>query len=84
MINITDLAKANSPDYCTSLMALHAYSGCDTTSAFKGIGKVKPIKILEKTLKYKTTLSRLGEEWHVTSDVVKELDSFTGALYGKS
>ena len=35
-------------EYCTALTALHAFSHCGTTSAFKGIGKIKPVKILQK------------------------------------
>lgn len=31
LLNMTELANANTPEYCTSLMAMHAYSGCDTT-----------------------------------------------------
>ena len=48
LINITELANTLTPEFSTSLMVLHAYTGCDSTSAFRGIGKVKPIKTLQK------------------------------------
>ena len=67
----------------TALMTLHAFSGCDTTSAFKGLGKIKPLKVLLRTPKYIPVLARLGETWYVPRDLYDELDSFTCAVYGK-
>ena len=83
LLNMTELAKANTPAYCTSLMVIHAFSGCDTTSAFKGIGKVKPIKVLQGNPKYADTLSTLGDTWTVSDELLQELDTFTCAMYGK-
>ena len=83
LLNITELANANTPAYCTSLLVIHAYSGCDTTSAFKGLGKVKPIKVLQGNLKYSESLSTLGDSWDVSDELVQEFDAFTCALYGK-
>ena len=34
------------------ILVLHDFTGCDTYSAFKGIGKVKPIKVLQKNAKF--------------------------------
>ena len=49
----------------TALMALHAYTGCDTTSAFKGIGKQAPIKLLQRRPEFEAALGRLGNSWDV-------------------
>ncbi|KAL5014823.1 hypothetical protein ScPMuIL_000962 [Solemya velum] len=84
LLNMTELAQKYTPDYCSALLGVHAYSGCDTTSAFKGVGKIKPIKILEKNPKHCGPLSRLGDNWTVSDDLVAELESFTCALYGQS
>ena len=42
IINVTELAPSFTQQMCTSLLTLHVYTRCDTTSAFtcKGIGKV--------------------------------------------
>ena len=45
LLDITKLAKEFTPVYCAGLLAMHAFTRCDTTSAFKGIGKVKPIQL---------------------------------------
>jgi hypothetical protein len=50
LIDITKLAQQYQQELCTALLGLHAFTRCDTTSAFKGIGKVKPIKTLQKIL----------------------------------
>lgn len=84
LINVSQLAGDLGQDMCTSLMALHAYSGCDSTSAFRGIGKVKPVKCLLRLQEYVPTLSSLGDSWDVPDDVIEQLESFTCALYGRA
>jgi hypothetical protein len=49
LIDITKLAQQYQQELCTALLGLHAFTRCDTTSAFKGAGKVKPIKTLQKS-----------------------------------
>ena len=48
LLDITKLAKDFTPVYCAGLLAMHAFTRCDTTSAFKCIGKVKPIQLRQK------------------------------------
>ena len=83
LLNITELENANTSTYSTSLLVIHAYSGCDTTSAFKELGKVKLIKVLQGNLKYSESLSTLGDSWDVSDELLQEFDAFTCALYGK-
>ena len=49
LIDITKLAQQYQQELCTTPLGLHAFTRCDTTSACKGIGKVKPIKTLQKS-----------------------------------
>ena len=81
LINVTDLSKEFTPTYCAALLGLHAYSRCDTTSAFKGIGKVKPLRLLQKKPKYQEVFSGLGESWEVTDDLFLALEEFTCIMY---
>jgi len=39
------------------------------TIAFKGIGKVKPIKLLRKTPQFHTVFEKLGECWDVSDEL---------------
>ena len=82
LINITDLGGQYAQEYCTALMALHAYTCCDTTSAFKGVGKVKPIKTLQRMPRYQSDLAQLGKGWEVTDKLFTTLEEFTCLLYG--
>ena len=52
IINVTELAKSLEPEYCTTLLGFYVFSGEDCTSAFKGKGKVAPLKKLQKNPKY--------------------------------
>jgi hypothetical protein len=83
LINVSELAQNYSEEYCTALMALHAFCGCDSTSAFRGIGKVKPMKTLLKMPQYVSVLAQLGERWDITSQLEDDLDAFTCAIYGR-
>ena len=47
LIEISSLAKGLTQNYCTALLALHAFTGADTTSAFKSKGKLKPMTLLK-------------------------------------
>lgn len=84
LIDITSIAQHHGSEKCTALLACHAFSGCDTTSTFKDIGKVKPIKTMLQHNSYVTTLSKVGEEWNVSDELVDELESFTCAMYGRA
>jgi hypothetical protein len=78
LIYITKLAQ----ELCTSLLGLHAFTRCDTTSAFKGIGKVKPIKTLQKSPQFQSTLAQIGDSWQISEDLFLQMEAFTCLLYG--
>ena len=82
LIDVSKIAKGYGETYCTSLMVLHAFSGCDSTSAFKGIGKVKPIKILEKKKNFIDSFAAVGDSWNVSTNILQSLEEFTCCLYG--
>ena len=55
----------------------------DTTSAFKGIGKIKPIKVLQQNPRFVETFGRLGETWTIPEEVKADLETFTCVIYGR-
>lgn len=81
LLDITKLANDFTPVYCAALLALHAFTRCDTTSAFKGVGKVKPIKLLQKQPRYQGVFQELGQSWEVTDDLFLQLQQFTCQMY---
>ena len=84
IINVTKIAENYSQVNCAALLGLHAFTSCDSTSAFKEKGKVKAIKLLQKKENYQMVFARLGEEWDINEDLLSALSEFTCALYSKS
>ena len=52
LINISEMASELGKNWCSTLLGFYVYSGEDCTSAFKGKGKVAPLKKLQKNPKY--------------------------------
>ena len=46
---------------CTSLLSLHAYTGCDSVSSFTGRGKLAALKLLEDNVNFQETFRQLGQ-----------------------
>ena len=44
-----------------SLIGFHSFTGCDTTSAFAGRGKVKPLKLMLNDTRYVQAFVQLGQ-----------------------
>ena len=47
LYNISELAHSYGEPYCEALLGLYVFTGEDTTSAFKGKGKVLPMKKMQ-------------------------------------
>ena len=82
LINITELGSHYSENLCNALLGLHAFSGCDTVSAFKGKGKIKPMKLLLKSPSFCQVLAQLGEQWDVTDELISGMKKCVCAVYG--
>ena len=50
--NVSELSESKGADYCTTMLGLYVFTGEDVTSAFKGKGKVGPLKKLQKHPRY--------------------------------
>jgi len=83
IINVTELAESLEPEYCTTLLGFYVFSGEDCTSAFKGKGKVGPLKKLQKNPKYHKAFRQLGDDWTVKSEVMTDVEAFTCLMYGQ-
>ena len=67
--------------FCAALLGLHAFTGCDSVSAFTGKGKAKCYNLLRKNLEFVETLKSLGENWNVTDEVTDKMEMFCCSLY---
>lgn len=84
LLNLSELAESLGKDYCATLLGFYVFSGEDCTSAFKGKGKVAPLKKLEKNPRFHKAFQQLGEDWSVKPEVMKQLEQFTCLMYGQN
>ena len=82
-VNISQLVGSLGSNLCKALPGLHAYTGCDTVSAFAGRGKLSALNLLQKNNDFCETFQKLGAEWTVTSDLYEALQAFTCEMYSR-
>ena len=83
LINVSELAAELGEDYCETLLGFYVFTGEDCTSAFKGKGKVGPLKKLEKNPRFQNAFRQLGNDWVINEKLVKQLEHFTCLMYGQ-
>ena len=81
LIDISRLGTMLGRDVCASLIGIHAWTGCDTISSFAGQGKVKPLNLIRKKQVFREVFMALGQEWHVTDEMLGTIQSFTCSMY---
>ena len=82
LINITTLAADLTHRYCEAVLGLHCFIGEDADFAFKGKGKVGPLKQLIRKQIYMDTFIKLGTDWELDQQTIDELEEFTWSMYG--
>ena len=82
LLNISDIADDFGEEYCSTLLGYYIFTGEDTTSAFRGKGKVNPLKKLQKKPRFHSTFKALGNEWQLTDKIYDELEEFVCLMYG--
>lgn len=81
-IDLSTAAASLTPDFCESLLGLHALSGCDSTSSFYGKGKRKFYHHFNEDATSHRALASLGREFKVPSNVNSNIEKFVCKLYG--
>ena len=67
MLNVTE--SSLDENLIRSLTGLYAFSGCDSTSAFHGIGKIKWLNLVKKHEIFCDALCLLGESLDIEETV---------------
>ena len=81
IVDIQKIADAIGADVCRGLIGMHAYTGCDTVSAFAGKGKAKALKLLVNDKAHQEMFIELGQEWNLSQELLEKLEAFTCLLY---
>ena len=90
IINIDELIKnvqtrmkeeTSSDNIGEAILGLHAFTGCNTVSAFAWKGKVKALNVMLKSEIYITTFISLGTSWQLSEFLMKQLERCNCDLY---
>ena len=66
---------------CDSLIGMHAFTGCDTISAFAGRGKLTTLNQVKKDKTYQNAFQELGRYWEVSPELFEKLQEITCHMY---
>ena len=74
LLNIHAVARDLRVDVNLALTALHAFTGCDTTSGFVRNGKLTPLKLLKKEQEFLPSFHALGRSVDVENSIFEDLE----------
>ena len=80
-INVSKIGAATGPSMCATLPGLHAFTGCDYTSAFVRKGRKKPFSIVRKSPRFQKAFSSLSRNVP-SKETITLLQDFVCLLYG--
>ena len=83
LIDVTGYASGLSIEKCSALLGLHASKELFQRNCFKGIGKVEPIKVIDKNDHFELPLSQIGSTFSVSADLEVELEEFVCLFYSR-
>ena len=68
MLTSVKVAASVGMGVCRGLIGMHAFTGCDTVSAFAGRGKAKVLKLLVSNVENQDIFLKLGQEWDLSQE----------------
>ena len=80
-ISITQVVERHGSRLCRCLPGLHAFTGCDSASAFSGKGKLTALKLARQNPSIQELFQRVGMAWEVSEELFMELQQFTCTMY---
>ena len=80
-IEVSRIVESVGATVCRSLLGFHAFSGCDTVSAFAGRRKVVGYRIVTRNVEFQEMFQQLGMEWNLSDDLHHSLQKFTCTMY---
>ena len=83
LMNMKCVNRKHGELMCSAMLALRAFSGCDSTSAFIRDGKITPRKTLVKHPVFVNVFGTFGKKVGVPEDSQTELEKFVCCVYGK-
>lgn len=72
-MEITHVVQRHGSDVCRCLPGLHAFTGCDTVSAFSGKGKMTALKLTKRHARFRELFQLVGTDWDVPDELFSRL-----------
>ena len=82
-IDIHKVREMTGNELCEVLPSFHAFTGCDTVSAFVSKGKQLPLKLLKQNPEYILSFRMIGNNECISEKIYMEIEKFTCKLYQK-
>ena len=76
-VEISKLAWSLGDSVCDSLIGLHAFTGCDTVSAFASRRKRSALKPMKSDITYIDTFIQVGQSWDAQPQLSEKVQQFT-------
>ena len=83
-IDASRIARMLGSELCRSLPGLHAFTGCDSVSAFSGKGKVTALKLVKQSTSFQTLFQEIGMKWNLTDERLAKPQAFTCKMYSST
>lgn len=83
LLSVRPVSEKCGPAVSSALLTLHAFTGCDSVSCFKGKGKLKPFQLMQEKEEHVQTFRLLGSTWDLTEDLLQRLEQFVCCLFGQ-
>ena len=80
-IDISKIGQSLGENTCKALQGMHAFTGCDSVSAFSGRGKVSALKLVMKGGRLQKAMAGLGKTWTLSEELFTLLQEFTCKMY---
>ncbi|XP_065193404.1 uncharacterized protein LOC135825157 [Sycon ciliatum] len=82
LVDISALSAKLGPAASEALIGLHAFTGCDSVSAFSGKGKKAALELIKKDCAQAEAMAELGKSFNVDERLQGLCEVFLARLYG--
>ncbi len=76
-LEINKLSRVLGGSVCDALVGMHAFTGCDTVSAFTGRGQITAFKQMKLEKTFQNAFKELGRPWEVCPALFQKLQEIT-------
>lgn len=81
ILSIDKVTATLGADICKGLVGMHAFTGCDSVSAFAGKGKTSSLKLMTTNKDVLDAFMELGSEWDLSQEQMERLEAVTCLIY---